>query len=263
MERRTQPAGNYHYATGIAPYSAGVIAADGHHIVRLLVEPGTRWREGFEIIDQVLAEAGRPPQALCSVELRCPTPHSFGGFGTFNDDYRRALADRSILLAGAENPVARTNVAPEAQPVSDTELHAFGFTLERQAGGPGTLPPRPSFIISGAGDLHDQSDLRPEAIVGGDRSWEETGALRAAAVMSEMETRLAALQLSWADTDEVVLYAVDDVGAVVRSVVLPALGPAARRGVHWHQASPPIAGLRFEMDTRGGVEERRQAVPSR
>ncbi|MEL7156559.1 MAG: hypothetical protein AAFN30_08165, partial [Actinomycetota bacterium] len=167
------------------------------------------------------------------------------------------LAQRGILTADGENPVARTNVAPEAPAVAETELHAFGFTAPGSAATMAGVD-GPSFVISGAGDLHDQADLRPTSIVGGDGSWAETGAERATAVIDEIERRLSALGLPWEACDEVVLYAIDDVGSVLRSVVAPRLGSTARRGVRWHQAAPPIQGLRFEMDARGGVLERRR-----
>jgi len=215
--------------------------------------------EGFELIDRILTDEGRAADALCAVELRCPTPHSFGGFGSFNDDYRQALDRRGILLADGTNPVARTNVAPTIDTGTGTELNAFSFTVPRSEGssvGSGAET-SPSFVIAGAGDLADQSDLRPEAIVGGQTPWAESGPARAAAVLDEMETRLATLDLSWADTDTVVAYSVEHIGAVLDSTVLPRLGTAGRNGVHWFNARPPVDGLLFEMDTRGGVIERR------
>lgn len=237
----------YAYVPGISPYSAGVRALAGHHIRRVQLRRSLPWREGFAIIDQVLATAGRPSRALCSIELRCPEPHSFGGFGSFNDEYRSALADRNILFDDGTNPVARTNVAP-AQPPAETELYAFAFTSDTSTGD------RPSFVVSGAGDLHDQADMRPEAIVGGDGSWLDTGAERTAVVVDEIESRMASLGVDWADTDTVVAYTVQDVGLVIRSVN-DRLGPAAARGVLWHLARPPIAGLLYEMDARGGLTE--------
>ncbi|MCP3856431.1 MAG: hypothetical protein GY745_11720 [Actinomycetia bacterium] len=89
--------------------------------------------------------------------------------------------------------MARTNVAPRIDPPSGTSLHAFGFTLPASDGG------RPSFVVSGAGDLHDQSELRPEAIVGGDSSWDESGVERASVVLDEIQARLAGLGVRWPD----------------------------------------------------------------
>lgn len=250
------PDAGYAYVPGISPYSAGVRALAGHHIRRVQLRRSVPWRDGFVIIDEVLAAAGRPSRALCSIELRCPEPHSFGGFGSFNDDYRSALADRNILFDDGTNPVARTNVAP-AQPPIETELYAFAFTSDVGGAGVGTSEggeDRPSFVVSGAGDLHDQADMRPEAIVGGDGGWADTGAERAGVVVAEIESRMTGLGVGWADTDTVVAYTVEDIGLVIRSVN-HRLGPAAARGVLWHLARPPITGLLYEMDARGGVFE--------
>jgi len=77
-------------------------------------------------------------------------------------------------------------------------------------------------------------------------------------VLDEIEARLTALELGWGDTDAVVVYSVENIGEVVESTVLPRLGSAARRGVTWIHSKPPIEGLRFEMDARGGTIERRR-----
>lgn len=255
----SNPSGGYRYVPGIPPYSAGVRADDEHVIVRATVGARMSWTDGFELIDRVLAEADRPSQALCAVELRCPQAHSFDGFGSFNDLYRDALDRRKILLDGGTNPVARTNVAPAMPGVAqavDTELHAFSYTVRRTERA-GTAAERPSFVVAGAGDLRDQADLRPEAIVGGEDDWTNSGPARAAAVLGEIESRLQALEVGWDDTDAVVVYSVEHVGEVLETTVLPRLGPAGRRGLHWFHARPPILGLRYEMDARGGVIETR------
>lgn len=243
------PDGGYSYVPGIPPYSAGVKAEYGHRIRRITLRDPMPWDEGLLLIDRVLAAADRPSRALCSVELRSTRPHSFGGFGSFNDDYRGALAERGILLDDGVNPIARTNVAPCTGTTIGTEIYAFGFTV------PHDVVNRPSFVVSGAGDLHDQADLRPEAVVGGSRSWVESGSERTRVVLDEIERRLLALGLDWPDTDSVVVYSAEAIHTVLESELLPRLGSAARRGVHWHLARPPIEGLRFEMDARGGVEE--------
>ncbi len=150
-------------------------------------------------------------------------------------------------------------MAPTIDAGTGTELNAFSFTVPRSGrGSTGSGDDtHPSFVIAGAGDLADQADLRPEAIVGGQTPWAVSGPDRAAAVLDEMEARLATLGLSWAETDTVVAYSVEHIGAVVDSTVLPRLGSAGRNGVHWFNARPPVEGLLFEMDTRGGVVERR------
>lgn len=243
------PDGGYCYMPGISPYSAGVRAQEGFRIRRVALREPLGWREGFGLIDQVLERAGRPARSLCSIELRCPEPHSFGGFGSFNDDYRSALDARGILLNDEVNPVARTNVAPLIDAPLETQLNAFAFTIADDG------PDRPSFVVSGAGDLHDQSDMRPEAIVGGSTAWAKSGADRAGAVLTEIENRLNGLGVGWSDTDSVVVYSAESIHSVLESVVLGRLGPAGRRGVLWHLARPPVVGLLYEMDARGGVEE--------
>ncbi|MCP5026616.1 MAG: RidA family protein [Actinomycetia bacterium] len=243
------PDGGYAYVPGISPYSAGVVAAAGHRIRHVNLRRATSWQDGFELIDETLAADGRPSRSLCSIELRCPEPYSFGGFGSFNDDYRTALDSRGILLADGVNPVARTNVAPLIRPPARTLLHAFAFTVPEPNGS------RPSFVVSGAGDLRDQADLRAEAIVGGTSSWADSGTERATAVLDEIQARLSGLGLGWADTDSVSVYSVESIHPVLEPTVLARLGDASRRGVHWYLAAPPVAGLRFEMDARGGVEE--------
>jgi hypothetical protein len=84
--------GRYRFVPGIDPYSGGVRALDGHRIVHATFRTPVPWRQGFERIDQVLAEWSRPSAALCSIELRCPRPHTFDDFASFNQDYRAALS---------------------------------------------------------------------------------------------------------------------------------------------------------------------------
>ncbi len=252
--------GGYRFTSGISAYSGGVIAEPGLVLDHVTFRRRLGWRKGFEAVAEHLAMNERPPAALCAVELRCPRPHPFDGFGSFNAEYRAVLDSWGVLL-GDQNPVARTNVAPTIDTGTGTELNAFSFTVPRagdRAPGSGRGDAvRPSFVIAGAGDLSDQADLRPEAIVGGQTPWAVSGPDRAAAVLDEMESRLATLDLSWAETDSVVAYSVEHIGAVLDSTVLPRLGTAGRNGVHWFNARPPVEGLLFEIDTRGGVVERR------
>ena len=262
MATDLHPSGSYRYVPGIDPYSGGVRAEPGHRIVHASLRRPLPWQDGLRVVDAHLVSQGAEAAALCSVELRCAKPHSFGGFDAFNDEYRSALNDRGLLLdrsaestalvpvSAAINPVARTNVAPVVHPPNATELHAFGYvgTDEWSDGSP-------SFVIAGAGDLRDQSDLAPAAIVRAGERWVEAGAERAAVVLDEMEARMASLDVTWSDATTVDVYCAEPIHPVLESVVLERLGPAARRGVHWYLAAPPIVGLTFEMDLRGGTEE--------
>jgi hypothetical protein len=63
-------------------------------------------------------------------------------------------------------------------------------------------------------------------------------------VLEEMQARLAALDLGW-----------DEAAVIDVSVLVDRIGVAAVHGIHWYLAAPPILGLTFEMDVRGGVVE--------
>lgn len=249
MELLTHPIGNYRFFTGIAPYSAGVVALPGYEIVRVTLHQPIPYRQGFALIEGHLAAVGRPRQALCAVELRLPAPRSFTGFIDFNRDYRAILADWSILV-GDHNPVARTNIAPAFAPPSEPSMYAFSYTM------PSTIS-MPTFIVAGAGDLNDQANLTPAAVVRPGETSAHALQEKAAMVMSVMEERLAGLQMSWAEATAVTIYTVYPVRPLLVNGILRKIGPAAAHGVHWFYSHPPIADLAFEMDVRGIRQELR------
>ena len=111
MDLITHPSGGYRFLAGIAPYSAGVVAAPGHAIVHATLASPVPWRAGFDLVEAHLGAAGRPRAALCAMALRSPTPFSFDGFAAFNAGYQDQLAAWDVYV-GDVNPVARTNVAP-------------------------------------------------------------------------------------------------------------------------------------------------------
>ena len=64
----------------------------------------------------------------------------------------------------------------------------------------------------------------------------------------ELESRLAAFGLGWRDTTAVQAYTVHDFHPVMADqLVRPG---AARSGLTWHFARPPVIDLEFEMDCR-------------
>lgn len=257
MSAVAHPSGLYRFVPGIDPYSGGVRAEPGHRVVHTSFRQPRSWQDGFDVVDSHLEALAVGVESLCSVELRCPQPHSFDGFGSFNVEYQAALTQRNLFLddlgsepASTVNPVARTNVAPVIDPPKTTELHAFGHV------GPDHWNDgSPSFVIAGAGDLRDQSDLAPDAIVRAGDRWAEAGADRATVVLDEMEARMHALDVTWSDATTVDVYCAEPIHAVLAPVVMARMGRAAARGVHWYLAAPPIAGLTFEMDLRGGTVE--------
>jgi len=242
------PRGNYQFLSGIAPYSSGVVALPGYEFIHVTLRQPPPYRQGFETIAQYLAAQGRPRQALGAIELRSPTPFSFDGFAEFNQGYQEILAEWDLLVDG-QNPVARTNVAPELNPPVEPVLHAFAYTAP--VSNPITVL---TFVVAGAGDLSNGL-LSPEAIVRhGDTS--PAGLQeKAACVMAAMQARLAGLQALWADVTTIDIYTVQPLQTLLADSILALIGEAAGRGVHWFYSRPPIIGLEFEMDVRGVRQE--------
>lgn len=249
MQLLDHPIGNYRFFTGIAPYSAGVVAMPGYEVIRVTLHEPIPYRQGFDLIEKHLTTLGRPRQALCAIELRLPAPRSFTGFIDFNRDYRAILADWQILV-GDHNPVARTNIAPAFAPPTEPCMYAFSYTV------PGATA-RPTFIVAGAGDLNDQANLTPAAVVRPGETSAHALAEKAATVMGVMEERLTGLQMTWDAVTAVTVYTVYPVRPLLVNGILRKIGPAAAHGVHWYYSHPPIADLVFEMDVRGIWQELR------
>ncbi len=238
--------GQFHFLRGIAPYSSGAVAMAGVEVVHATLDPAPGWRRGLAIIDRHLKESGRPPQALCGVELRSPKPFSFAGFIAFNQGYIRALDERGLLEDGL-NPVARTNVAPEIGPPPEVALYGFSYTAPAEGA-------RRTFVVAGAGELAGERLDAGDIVRRGDLS--QAGlASKAAHVLTLMDQRLAGLGVGWGDATAVDVYTVHNIFHLLRRLLLPRLGPAARHGVRWHFARPPIEEIEFEMDVRGSARE--------
>ena len=78
---------------------------------------------------------------------------------------------------------------------------------------------------------------------------------KASFVVAEMQRRLGALGLTWADTSATQVYTVHDMHPFFADAI--ARRGAAHAGVTWHLCRPPVAGLEFEMDCRGIFTEHR------
>lgn len=241
--------GGYRFASGIAPYSAGVVALPGFEIVHVTLQQSVPYRDGFVQIDRWLSGQNRPRMALCAVELRLPTPVSFDGFAEFNAGYQQMLSDWDLMIDG-RNPVARTNIAPALSPPDEPSLYAFSYTDSSDTD-------QPTFIVAGAGDLRDQAELSPDAIVRRDETSPDAMREKAETVMAVMHERLSALQVTADALTAVHVYTVQPLHAFLSGTILEKLPAAARHGVCWHYSRPPIAGLEFEMDMRGVRRELR------
>lgn len=245
MQLIDNPKGNYRFLTGIAPYSAGVVAMPGYEIMRVTLQTPIPYRQGFALIDRHLSAQKRPRQALCAVELRLPQPLTFAGFIEFNQGYRALLAEWEMLL-GDHNPVARTNIAPAVRAPAEPSLYAFSYSAPCAE----TECP-PTFVVAGAGDLRDQGDLSSAAVVRPGESSAHALREKAACVTQVMQARLAGLQMNWAQVTAVDCYTVQPLHPLLRSEILAVVGEAATHGIHWYYSHPPIVDLAFEMDVRG------------
>lgn len=242
--------GNYRFLTGIAPYSSGVIAMPGFEIIRVrLLHPLPLHGPIFERITNYLSAVGRPMQALCAMELRIPEPLSFEGFKEFNSDYQELLKEQELLL-GDVNPIARTNIVPAEFELKEPSVYAFSYTAVAKDGF--TLP---SFIIAGAGDLVDQTDLTPSAIIRPNETSANALEEKVNVVMKVMKERLSGLGTGWEDSSSISVYTVIPMNTFMRNTIIKPIGAATLQGVNWYYSNPPIKGLAYEMDMRGVRKE--------
>jgi len=243
---RDHPTGDYRYMPGISAFSCGTVAGPGHEIVHVTLAALLPWRDGFARIEQHLREVKRPRTALCGIELRSPAPFTFDGFGTFNEGYRKLLAEWDILV-GDDNPIPRTNVAPVAAAPAEPSLYAFSYTQ------PGATP-EPTFIVAGAGELRDRAQ-GPEGIVRHGDTSPDGMREKARFVMAIMQDRLRTLSGDWRRVTAIDIYTAQPIHTLVLDEVLKPAGAAAIHGVHWYPSRPPIQGLDYEMDMRGVARE--------
>ncbi len=210
-------AGSYRFLPGIAPFSSGAAALPGHQVVHATLRAPIPWREGFDLIDRHLRAEGRPRAALCAIELRSPAPFTFAGFDAFNTGYQALLAEWKLLVGG-ENPIARTNVAPVVGAPTEPSLYGFGYTV------PGA-PPRPTFIVAGAGEMRERG-VGVEGIVRHGETSADAMREKAAHVMRTMEARLRGLGVGWADVTAIDIYTAQPVESFLADTVLRPAGAA-------------------------------------
>ncbi len=246
MTLNDNPKGNYRFLTGIAPYSSGVVAMFGFEIIRVrLLHPVPVNNSIFIRIQQYLTGVGRPIQALCGMEFRIPEPLSFDGFKEFNNEYQQMLKDMGLLLDEV-NPIARTNISPAEIELNEPVVYAFSYTVPVNDGC--TLP---SFIVAGAGDLDDQANLTPSAIVRPGETEIDALEEKVKVVMRVMEQRLSGLGSGWEELSSISIYTVIPLHTLIKNTILKPIGFAAINGVNWYYSNPPIKGLVYEMDMRG------------
>jgi hypothetical protein len=196
--------------------------------------------EGFALAAKYIQEAGRPLTAFCACELRSPAAFSEEGFRAFNLHYVKTLSEWGIF-DGTTNPVARSNVCPEIDPPAEPSFYAFSFTR------PGTST-MPSFVIAGGAELRGGSGTYPERIVRYRDLSPDAMKEKVRFTVGSMEERLGEFGYGWKDSTAVQAYTVHDFHPVVADELVRR--GAARSGLTWHFARPPVVDLEFEMDCR-------------
>jgi hypothetical protein len=240
-------AGGYRFIKGSIAYSLGVAALPGFRLERIRFRAPLPLDSAFRRMAEIMADAKRPASALAACELRSPAQFTEAGFRIFNERYIALLRDFGWSEIGETNPVARTNVCPSAQALSDACVYAFSYTVE-DAGA------RPSFVLAGAVDLvPGDKDLR-DLIVALDQVDAAGIRKKARHALEDLEGRMSLLGFDWSMTTGNGLYCVHDIFQALTDEI--AVRGAAPAGTTWHLCRPPIAGLEFEMDTRSVPVER-------
>jgi hypothetical protein len=233
--------GSYRFLPSVFQYSAGVAALAGYEIRRARFRNPLPLAEGFDFIEEFVWTTGRPITALCACELRSPAPFTDEGFRAFNQDYVMRL-QKWGLFDGVVNPVARSNVCPEINPPAVPSFHAFSFTIE-------ATQAKPTFVVAGSGEVAEGIGGYAKRAVRTGETSPDAICEKARYVLGEMERRLRFLGFGWPDTTLVQIYTVHDIHPLLPEEIVRR--GAARSGVTWHYARPPLRGLEYEMDCAG------------
>jgi hypothetical protein len=240
-------AGNYRFIPAVFQYSSGAAAFSGFEIERVRFDRPTPLAHGFAQAAKYIQAAGRPLTSFCACELRSPAAFTEAGFQAFNQHYVKTLAEWGIF-DGTTNPVARSNVCPEIDPPAEPSFYAFSFTRPTQRTGT-----TPDFVIAGGAEARGGTGSYPERIVRY-RDLSPAGLKeKVGFTVGEMESRLAAFGFGWKDTTAVQAYTVHDFHPVMVDELVRR--GAARSGLIWHFARPPVIDLEFEMDCRRVTRE--------
>jgi hypothetical protein len=237
--------GGYRFIPAVFQYSGGVAALPGFSIRRVRFQALLPLREGFAHVEEIIRATGRPLTAFCACELRSPAPFTEQGFRAFNEVYVVTLGQWG-LFDGTANPVARSNVCPEIDPPPEPSFYAFSFTVA-------SAETRPSFGTAGSGEAREGSGSYATRTVRRGETGGEAMREKAQYVLGEMERRLGLLGFTWTDATATQVYTVHDLHPFLGDEIVRR--GAARGGLIWHFARPPVAGLEFEMDCRGVATE--------
>lgn len=229
--------GGYDFIRGIGPFSAAVRARTGYAIVHATLTPILPLDHGYATLERHLAAAGRPIAALCGIQLRIPHALSREGFEQFNRPYIEKLRRWGLEVEGA-NPVARTNVALESNPVAEGSLASFFYTIPADGADV-------RWLISGVPEM-TMRDGAIQIVAPGDTSAEGMRK-KTEAVLVTLDRHLSELAVAWSRATTINLYTVHDLHPLMVSMLLPKMG-GAQCGISWHHARPPVTGLELEID---------------
>jgi hypothetical protein len=238
-------AGNYRFIPAVFQYSSGVAASRGHEIERVRFDRPLALAGGLARIAKYLQEAGRPLTSFCACELRSPAAFTDEGFRNFNLHYVKTLSEWGIY-DGKTNPVARSNVCPEIDPPAEPSFYAFSFTRPSQS-------TTPTFVIAGSGESQDGLATYAERTVRYRDLSTDGLAEKIRYVVGVMENRMAEFGHGWKDVTAAQTYTVHDFHPVFADALVKR--GAARAGLTWHFARPPVIDLEYEMDCRRVMRE--------
>ena len=237
-------AGNYDFIPAVFQYSSGACAAQGFQIERVRFDRLMPLADGFASIAKYIQGAGRPLTSFCACELRSPAAFTEAGFHAFNQHYVKTLAEWKIF-DGTTNPVARSNVCPEIDPPSEPSFYAFSFVRPIDGQRRGTTS---DFVIAGSAEARGGAGSYVERIVRY-RDLSPAGLKeKVQFTIGEMEGRMAEFGFGWKDTTAAQAYTVHDIHPVMADEIVRR--GAARSGLIWYFARPPVVDLEFEMDCR-------------
>ena len=242
---RDFPAGNYRFIPAVFQYSSGAAAFPGYEIERVRFDKMPPLAEGFAQIAKYIQAAGRPLTSFCACELRSPGAFTEDGFLRFNRHYVKTLEEWGVF-DGTVNPVARSNVCPEIDPPAEPSFYAFSFTRPSQAA-------TPTFVIAGGAELREGNGSYSERTVRYRDLSADGMREKVRFTVGSMESRLGAFGYGWSDTTAVQAYTVHDFHPVVADELVRR--GAARSGLTWHFARPPVIDLEYEMDCRRVLRE--------
>jgi hypothetical protein len=237
--------GNYQFIPAVFQYSSGAAADAGYEIERVRFDRLVPLATGFAEAAKHIQAAGRPLTSFCACELRSPAAFTEDGFRRFNEHYVKTLAAWGIY-DGATNPVARSNVCPEIDPPSEPSFYAFSFTRNSEGASP-------SFVIAGGAEARGGPGSYPERIVRYRDMSADGVREKVRFTTGAMEARMAAFGFGWSDTTGVQAYTVHDFHPAFADELVRR--GAARSGLTWHFARPPVIDLEYEMDCRRVARE--------